>query len=71
MPEMSEENYKAIMERLDKQDKLIEAQNKKLSDLAAMNKVLMQTTDEGGSSTPTAVRHKELEEKLKGGLKHA
>lgn len=71
MPEMSEENYKAIMERLDKQDQLIEAQNKKLADLANMNSVLLRTNDDGSPSSASHERHNELEKKLKGGLRHA
>lgn len=71
MPEMSEENYMALMDRLDKQDALIEAQNKKLADLAAMNSALLRTTDNGGQVVNPSARRQELAEKLKGGLKHA
>ena len=69
MPEMSEENYMALMERLDRQDALIEAQNKKLADLAAMNNALLRTTDDGHQVRNPSERHKELELKLKGGIK--
>lgn len=70
MPEMSEENYIALMERLDRQDALIEAQNKKLADLAAMNNALLRTTDDGSQVQNPSARHAELEHRLKGGLKH-
>ena len=71
MPEMTEENYKALLERLDNQDKLIAEQTKKIADIVAMNRVLLQTSDDGARVQPTSERHKELEDKLKGGLRHA
>lgn len=70
MPEMSDENYKLLLERLDKQDALIEAQNKKLQDIAAMNSALL-SHDEPRQVQSSEERRKELEKKLKGGLFHA
>lgn len=66
MPEMSEENYTALLERIDSQDKTIEALNKRLTDLAAMNKALMRTTDIPPKSASD--RHHDLEAKLMKGI---
>ena len=71
MPEMSEENYKALLERLEQQDKTIEGLVKKFEDMAKMNKVLMQTSTDSSRVQPSVDRKKELAEKLKGGIKHA
>lgn len=71
MPEMSEENYNALLERLKKQDETIASLNKRIEDVCAMNTALLNTSDSGLPSTPPSERRKELAEKLKGGLRHA
>lgn len=71
MPEMSEENYKALLEKLDAQDKKIEGLEKRIGDISAMNKVLLQTTEGESRVQSSTERHNELDKKLKGGLFHA
>ena len=71
MPEMSEENYKALLQRLEAQDKKIEGLEKRIGDVSEMNKVLLQTTDSGTGVRTPAEEHAELDKKLKGALLHA
>ena len=71
MPEMSEENYSALVERLAAQDKKIEGLEKRIADISAMNKVLLQTSDDGSIVRNPTERHEELDKKLKGALFHA
>lgn len=71
MPEMSEENYNALMERLKQQDEKIATLEKKFHDVSAMNSVLLRTTGDGSQVQTKPERMKELEKKLKGGLNHA
>lgn len=71
MPDMSEENYNALLARLESQDKLIEEMNQRIKDVCAMNSALLNTTDNSAPSRLKSGRSKELETKLKGGLRHA
>ena len=76
MPEMSEENYKLLMERLDSIEAdykaKIAALEKKNNDLAAMNLALVGRTKESASATDDKKALKEaLNKKLDGGLKYA
>ena len=70
MPEMSEENYSAIMSAIEE----LRAKNlelhKTIQDMTNMNKALLSSN--GGRQDKTVdpeVRHKELEDKLKGSIK--
>lgn len=69
MPDITEENYALLLERIDKLETKtanLEAANK---DLAAMNRALIgRTTD---SSDVVVVDKKELGDRLLKGLKHA
>ena len=69
MPEMTEENYNALMERLDKMQTDMDALKKANADLAAMNRTLIGRTS--GTPTEEQVDMKALGEKLMKGLKHA
>lgn len=69
MPEMSEENYKMLLERLDAQDKKIEVLEKQNADIVAMNKSLIGRTSE--TPAEKKVDRDELRGKLLRGLKHA
>ena len=71
MPEMSEENYQAIMKKFDELEKKQEALDKKITDVTNFNNALLQTADDNGKIVSPSARKKELEEKLKGAFKHA
>lgn len=70
MPEMSEENYSAIMSAIEE----LRAKNlelhRSIQDMTNMNKALLSS--KGGHQDKTVdleARHKELEDKLKGSIK--
>ena len=69
--EMSKPNYEALLERLKKQDDVINALKKQTEDIIAMNRQLLNTTEPESPRVSKAERHAELEKKLKEGLKHA
>ena len=76
MPEMTEENYRLLMERLDKMqadyDTKINDLIKKNADLAAMNMALVGRTKESPAADEDKAKVKEaLNKKLDGGLKYA
>lgn len=70
MPEMSEENYSAILSAIDElRAKNVELE-KRLTDMTTMNKALLSSR--GGqqdNKVDTQARRKELEEKLKGSIR--
>lgn len=70
MPEMSEENYSAILSAIDElRAKNVELE-KRLTDMTTMNKALLSSR--GGqqdNKVDPQVRRKELEEKLKGSIR--
>ena len=71
MPEMSEDNYQAILKKFDELEKKTEGLEKKIADVTAFNNALLQTADDTGKIVSPSARKKELEEKLKGAFKHA
>lgn len=68
---MSNDNYKLILERLDSQDKKIEALEKENKDIASMNRALMFTKESSSPAVSKDEEHKMLEKKLKEALKYA
>lgn len=71
MPEMSEENYNALMEKLAKLEERSTALEKRITDVVAFNNTLLHTTSDGHITVDAKERHKELEQKLKGVFNHA
>ena len=70
MPEeMSKENYDLFLEKLDAMSKRIDELEKKNKDITDMNRSLLGRTEGGTSVINKEQRHKELAEKLNGGIK--
>lgn len=66
MPEMSEENYQAILTAIDELRQENEKTKKTLADMVSMNKALLNSKgSQQVSSQDTGVRKKELNERLK------
>ena len=67
--EMSEENYKLFLEKIDGMEKRVAELEKKNKDLVDMNRALLGRTSSSEPVVNKEARRKELAEKLKGGIK--
>lgn len=67
MPEMSEDNYNALLERLANQDTEIADLKKQIKDIAALNKTLLNSSAPGMPNMAKEQRREQLHDKLFGG----
>lgn len=67
--EMSKENYDVILEKLDAMSKRVDELEKRNKDIMDMNRSLIGRTTQDAPAVNKDQRHKELAQKLKGGMK--
>lgn len=67
--DISKPNYDLLMERLQKQDEVINALRKQNDDIIAFNRKLLNVSEPDSPKVNASKRHEELEKRLKEAIK--